>query len=89
VPGHRNFNEPRVLQYRFERLLKSAQIPRVGFHATRHSFATRCMELDVRIETISKLLGHSSVKQTSDIYVHSLLEQRFMAVHRLDQLATA
>ena len=85
----RDFAEPRVLQYRFERLLKLAEIPHVGFHTTRHSFATRCMEFNTDIAAISGLLGHSSVKQTSDTYIDSLYEQRVAAVNKLDALALA
>jgi integrase len=89
VAGRRDFAEPRVLQYRFERMLERANLPKVGFHALRHSFATRCMELNVDVATISKLLGHSSAKLTLDIYTDSLLEHRRAAVNRLDQLAVA
>jgi len=83
------FAEPRVVQYRFARLLELADLPKVGFHALRHSFATRCMELNVDVATISKLLGHSSVKLTLDIYTDSLLEQQYAAVNKLDGLAAA
>jgi integrase len=81
--------EPRVLQYRFEKLLKRARLPHVGYHALRHSFATRCAELHVDTATISGLLGHSSIRTTEETYIHSLMEQRFNAVYRLDALALA
>ena len=80
-------HKPRVVQYRFERMLDRAQLPRVGLHALRHSFATRCMELNVDVTTISKLLGHSSAKLTLDIYTDSLLEHRRAAIYKLDGLA--
>jgi len=89
VCGRQEFSEPRVLQYRFERILERAQLPRVGFHALRHSFATRCMELNVDVATISKLLGHSSAKLTLDVYTDSLIEHRRAAVCKLDRLAAA
>ncbi|MCL2107228.1 MAG: site-specific integrase [Oscillospiraceae bacterium] len=89
VAGRGEFVEPRVVQYRFERMLERARLPHVGFHALRHSFATRCMELNVDVTTISKLLGHSSVKLTLDIYTDSLLEQRRAAIRKLDSLTPA
>jgi len=89
VSGGQTHTEPRVLQYRFERLLERAQLPHTGFHAMRHSFATRCVECNVDIATISALLGHASVKQTADTYIDSLWEQRSAAVHKLDALALA
>ena len=89
VPGSRRteFMEPRVMQYHFERILEQARLPHTGFHTLRHSFATRCMELGVDVATISKLLGHASVKMTADTYTHSMMEQRRVAVRKLDGLA--
>ena len=81
--------EPRVLQYRFEKLLKRARLPHVGYHALRHTFATRCAELNVDTATISGLLGHSSIRTTEETYIHSLMEQRFKAVCKLGRLALA
>jgi len=89
VAGHHGAAEPRTLQYRLERMLEQAQLPHVGYHALRHSFATRCVELNVDIATISKLLGHASIKLTADTYVDSFMEQRFAAAHKLDGLAIA
>ena len=86
VEGRHGWVEPRVLQYRFEKLLEREQLPRIGYHALRHSFATRCAELNVDTMTISRLLGHSSSKTTEKTYIDSLMEQRFAAVCRLDEL---
>ena len=86
IEGRRGAVEPRVLQYRFERLLERERLPHVGYHALRHSFATRCAELNVDAATIGELLGHSSGKIAQDVYIHSLMEQRFKAVYRLDGL---
>ena len=79
--------EPRVVQYRFERLLHRSGLRRVNFHMLRHTYATRCMELGMDVTTLSKLLGHSSVKMTLDTYTDSLLEHRMQAVKLLDRLA--
>jgi len=86
VTGRHDSAEPRTLQYRFEQMLKRTQLPHVGYHALRHSFATRCVELNVDIATISKLLGHASIKLTADTYIDSFMEQRFAAVQKLDGL---
>lgn len=51
---------------------------RVGFHFTahmlRHTYATLARRGGVPMEVISRLLTHSSLQTTSDIYVHSTAE---------------
>ena len=76
--------EPRTIQHQFKRLLKDAKIEVVNFHALRHTFATRLLEENVDIKTISELLGHSSVKITLDLYGHSRDEHKRQAIKKLD-----
>jgi integrase len=40
-------------------------------HLTRHTFATRMREVGLEMEQIQLLLGHESIRTTSDTYVHS------------------
>ena len=50
------------------------------FHSLRHVFATWALaQPGLRIEDVSRLLGHSSIRVTQDIYihVHGDLYQRF------------
>jgi integrase len=54
-----------------------ASIPRVGptqekrtFHSFRHTFAKRALERGAQITWLSRHLGHSSLKVTTDIYGH-------------------
>ena len=75
--------EARTIQRRLQRLAMKLGISGVHFHALRHSFATRLMELGTDVKTVSELLGHGSAKTTLDIYAHSLLEQRRSAVDKL------
>jgi site-specific recombinase XerD len=37
---------------------------RITFHTTRHIWAVRALQKGMRIEYVSKILGHASVKQT-------------------------
>jgi len=78
--------EPRTLQYRFKALLKKAGVNNINFHALRHTFATRCMELCFDIKTLSEILGHASAKMTLDRYGHSQLGHKKTAMKTLDRL---
>ena len=68
----------RVLPSNFERsfraILANAGVGRYGIHALRHTFASNLFRKGVDIKIISKLLGHSTVKITYDIYVHLMDE---------------
>ena len=68
------FVEPRVMQNRFKRILKKCDIEDANFHATRHTFATRCVELGFDIKSLSEILGHASVSITMNKYVHPTME---------------
>ncbi|MBP1045993.1 site-specific integrase [Enterococcus sp. BWM-S5] len=79
------YAEPRLINYRFKKLIKAANIEAVNFHSLRHTFATRCVEEGVDIATLSKLLGHTSIKLTLDTYTDSMWENRQKAVSLLDR----
>jgi len=61
-------------------------VPDRKFHAIRHTFATRALELNVDIKTISDILGHSNVSITMNIYAHSLMEQKKIAIDRFNNM---
>lgn len=84
-----SFAEPRVVNYRFQRQLKTLGLSPMCFHSLRHTFATRCIEKNIDIATLSRLLGHSSVKLTLDIYTDSMLEQQRKAMYLIDKLLIA
>ena len=45
-------------------------ITRITFHGLRHTYATRLFELNVQIKTVQKLMGHSDIQTTMNIYTH-------------------
>lgn len=45
-------------------------IKRFSMHVLRHTFATRCIEAGMKPKTLQKLLGHSSIQITMNLYVH-------------------
>lgn len=80
-----SYAEPRVISYRFRKTVEEAGIKPIHFHVLRHTFATRCVERGIDIATLSKLLGHASIKLTLDTYTDSLWENRRAAVSILDK----
>ena len=76
--GDNGFLSPTVLLRRYlYPAMTVAQIPRVRptlerrtFHSFRHTFAKRALERGAQITWLSRHLGHSSLKVTTDIYGH-------------------
>lgn len=83
LSGNSGYVEPRLCQYRFKKFLREAGIDDINFHALRHTFATRCVELGIDVKTISELLGHSNVNITLNRYVHPAFECRKNCIEML------
>lgn len=88
LSGTRNIVEPRVMQYRFKRILSDLHLPDVSFHSLRHGFATNCIALGVDAKTLSEILGHSSVEITLNRYVHSSMERKAAFMESLSAMFT-
>lgn len=56
------------------------------FHSTRHTFSVRARELGVDVQTLSEILGHSSVSTTLNFYGHSLPEHKHNQMERIGGL---
>lgn len=80
---NRKCMEPRNIQRKFQKLLQQCEIPSINIHSLRHAFATRCTEMGFDSKTLSEILGHSSVKITMDIYVHSSIKQKQKCMEKL------
>ena len=53
-------------------------------HSLRHTFATRCIEDGMKPNVLQKLLGHSSIAMTMDLYVHVTYEERISEMNKMD-----
>ena len=56
-------------------------------HTLRHTYATRCYENGVDQQVVQKLLGHSSLVMTTDLYTHVLENRKKEEVAELKILA--
>ena len=57
----------------FDRLRRNTGIA-VTPHMFRHTYATGLLRKGVKVETVSKLLGHASVTTTIETYSHLTVE---------------
>lgn len=70
LTGSSKFIEPRNFYEKYKRYLHACELDSFNFHALRHTFATRCIEIGIDPKALSEILGHASVRITLDRYVH-------------------
>lgn len=78
--------EPRAMQYRLKGYTRDCGLEGVHFHTLRHTFATRCVEVDFEIKSLSEILGHANPRITLERYVHSSMELKRTNMNKLPTL---
>lgn len=58
------------LMYQTKKLCRLAGVRYYGEHVFRHTFATNCYYKGIDVKILSKLMGHSSVQVTYNIYIN-------------------
>lgn len=87
LTGDKNkFLEPRTLQNHFKSVIKSCNLKDANFHALRHTFATRCIEIGFDVKSLSEILGHASVNITLNRYVHPSMELKQRNMNMMSDL---
>lgn len=76
---------PRNFAKALNGIYQRANIEASGAHILRHTFASMLFEKGIDIKIISKVLGHSRVEITYNIYVHLIKSQEAAAVGLLDE----
>lgn len=64
------------------------RIKEIKIHEFRHSCATRWIRKKIPMERVSKMLGHSSIAITMDIYVHNEKKEVFSLFPKIDFFET-
>ncbi|MBU3137483.1 tyrosine-type recombinase/integrase [Clostridium gasigenes] len=77
---------PDTLSKAYIKILRDNNIPHDSFHSLRHTYATRLFEKGVPLKMVQKLLGHSSIRITADIYTHVMGDEKIVAVQKLNDL---
>lgn len=73
----------RSYQKTFELIQKKLGIPRKNFHALRHTFATRALEIGMDVKTVAEILGHKNPIITLSRYAHSLMSHKRSMMNKL------
>ena len=55
-------------------------------HCFRHTFATRWLEAQVPLKTVSAILGHSQLQLTTDLYMHVTQDSLFKGLEQYESL---
>jgi integrase len=61
---------PDTLLRRWKKLVKAAGVPPIALHGARHSYAELALASGVRLDVVSRQLGHASIATTANIYTH-------------------
>ena len=75
----------RSYQRSFELLLKNHGIEHKGFHALRHTFATRAIECGMDVKTLSEILGHKNAMITLNRYTHCMWEHKVAMMSKIER----
>jgi len=82
--GHGEPLNSKVDYNRWLKALKKAGIKRRSLHNARHTAGTLLYNSNIGIETIRRILGHSSVLMTSNTYVHNSEKPLRAAAREID-----
>lgn len=72
----------------FRRARVKAGMPEVNFHDLRHSCATILLGLEVPLDVVRDILGHTTIK-TTERYAHALVHRQRSALEKLGALHQA
>jgi integrase len=78
--------DPKTVRTRLKHLCSKAGIKKVKVHELRHTAATLLAQATGDIHAVQKVLGHSQVSLTSNLYAHATDELTQNALHKLEQL---
>ena len=71
---------------KFRAINKRANLEKVNFHALRHTYATRLLELNEHPKVVQEILGHSDISMTLNIYSHVMPEIKQAAAAKINFL---
>lgn len=77
--------DPRNLNREFATICQRAGLEHWHPHELRHSAASLMLASGVKLQVVSEVLGHASIRMTADVYGHILAPDREAAADAMDQ----
>jgi len=75
---------PNTYYKKFKKLIKKSGLNNeYNIHTLRHTFATLNFDNDVQMKTVQKMLGHTLLSTTADIYTHAKIEKQKDPISKL------
>lgn len=71
---------------RWQKVCAILDIPYQGVHSLRHTWATRALEREVDIKTVSNMLGHKNVITTMNVYQDVLIAHKKVVADKMNDL---
>jgi integrase len=78
--------DPRNLLREFKGICSKAGLGNWHVHELRHSAASLMLAQGVKLQVVSEVLGHSSIRMTSDVYGHILAPDRSAAAEAIGSI---
>lgn len=78
--------DPRNLNRDFALVCRRAGLDHWHPHELRHSAASLMLASGVKLQVVSEVLGHASIRMTADVYGHILAPDREAAADAMDQV---
>jgi integrase len=78
--------DPRNLLREFKGICEDAGLGDWHIHELRHSAASLMLAQGVKIQVVSDILGHASIRMTADVYGHILAPDRHAAAETMNNL---
>lgn len=82
-----SYMEPRSYYRKYKKIMESCGLGQFNYHALRHTFATRCIENNFDLKSLSEILGHANVSTTMQKYVHPSMSLKRQHMDRLGKIA--
>lgn len=79
-------SKPAAIDMAWRRTIEKYNLPKLNFHALRHSYASFMISKNVNFKIIQEQLGHSDIKMTLNTYSHLTKKDKNDASDHFDHL---